>query len=164
VERPESNAFENVKDQIGSCGIWCGSCIVGNGALMELTERYQKLIAGYGLKNWGPEDFDFEEFSKGLASIGGIRACSGCLKGGGRDECEIRSCALERNLNDCTACDGRPACKHGEILEHMRSGARAAGLFVRDTGSDRSGLLARWAVELTSKWPSCVLFVKNDAD
>ena len=33
--------LENVKDQIGYCGIWCGSCIVGNGALRELTRKYE---------------------------------------------------------------------------------------------------------------------------
>jgi hypothetical protein len=42
--------FEGVKDQIGYCGIWYGSCIVGNGALGELTTRYGKMLAIYGLK------------------------------------------------------------------------------------------------------------------
>jgi hypothetical protein len=28
-----ANAYENVMDQIGYCGICCGSCAVGNGAL-----------------------------------------------------------------------------------------------------------------------------------
>jgi len=42
-------ALENVKGQIGACGIWCGSCAVGNGALQELSRRYGELLKGHGL-------------------------------------------------------------------------------------------------------------------
>ena len=37
-------AFDNIKGLIGYCGIWCGSCVVSNGALRELTQRYEKLL------------------------------------------------------------------------------------------------------------------------
>ncbi len=77
----ESKPFENVKNQIGFCGLWCGSCIVGNGALKELTRRYEHLIIGYGVDKWGAKDFDEKEFLKGLASIQSIPICQGCLKG-----------------------------------------------------------------------------------
>jgi len=45
----QSQSFANMKEQIGYCGLWCGSCIVGNGTLKELTKRYQKLIKGIGI-------------------------------------------------------------------------------------------------------------------
>jgi hypothetical protein len=61
-------AFENVREQIGFCGIWCGSCVVGNGTLRELTERCEEIIGAYGLEEWAPRDFDYKEFLKGLAS------------------------------------------------------------------------------------------------
>ena len=67
--------FENVKDQIGYCGIWCGSCVVGNGTLRELTKRYEEIIKSYGLEHWAPKDFDFKEFMKGLASIETMPLC-----------------------------------------------------------------------------------------
>ena len=51
----ETKAFENVKDQIGRCGIWCGSCIVGNGTLITLTKRFEHLIKGYGVDKWGSD-------------------------------------------------------------------------------------------------------------
>ena len=41
--------FENVKAQVGYCGIWCGSCVVGNGALSGLTRRYRELIDALGV-------------------------------------------------------------------------------------------------------------------
>lgn len=39
TEDQDMNAegYRSVERQIGYCGIWCGSCIVGNGALRELS-------------------------------------------------------------------------------------------------------------------------------
>jgi hypothetical protein len=45
---PEKKAFENVKSQIGFCGIWCGSCVVGNGTLRELTRKFEEMTRAYG--------------------------------------------------------------------------------------------------------------------
>ncbi len=153
-------AFGNVKSQIGFCGIWCGSCVVGNGTLRELTERYEEITNKYGLGKWCPKDFDYGEFSKGLASIQRMPLCPGCLKGGGRDDCEIRTCASNKGLQDCTECNNLSECKHGEILEKMRSGALEAGLLVKVNGADRQTLLREWTVVLKTKWPSCILFSK----
>ena len=50
--------LENTRDQIGFCGIWCGSCMVGNGALRELTRRYEAITKAYGLPDWAAKDFD----------------------------------------------------------------------------------------------------------
>lgn len=155
-----SSPFENVKDQIGSCGIWCGSCVAGNGVLRELTKRYEKIIKDYGLKGWAPGDFDFEEFSKGLASIKGMPLCPGCLKGGGRDDCDMRTCAADRNLVDCSECQ-ESACKHEELLQKMRTGARDAGLFVKTEDIDKVKPIERWTHELKSKWPCSILFTNE---
>jgi hypothetical protein len=154
-----SEAFENVKNQMGRCGIWCGSCAVGNGSLRELTRKYREMIGAYGLREWAPRDFDFEEFSKGLVAIEGIPACSGCLKGGGRDNCGIRACALSKRVEDCTDCEDLTACRHTEILEKMRSGARAAGMMVKAESEDGGEVMAKWAAGLRSRWPSCILFL-----
>jgi hypothetical protein len=153
-----SKQFENVKGQIGRCGIWCGSCVVGNGALAEFTRRCERLMETYGLRDWGPKDFDYDEFIRGLRSIQGIAPCSGCLKGGGRDECEIRSCVEGRELLDCGDCGDFKSCFHAAQLEKMRSGAVRAGLFVRDPGEERAEALRRWNAELPLHWPQSVLF------
>jgi len=71
----EAKAFENVKNQIGYCGLWCGSCVVGNGTLKELTKRYEHIIGGYGVNEWAAKDFDGKEFMKGLASIQALPIC-----------------------------------------------------------------------------------------
>ncbi|UCC73983.1 MAG: DUF3795 domain-containing protein [Gemmatimonadota bacterium] len=154
-------AFERVKDQIGFCGIWCGSCVVGNGTLRELTRRYEETTKAYGLQEWAPKDFDYAEFSKGLSAISDIPLCPGCLSGGGRDDCEIRACALSKNLDDCSQCPEPEKCEHAEILAKMRSGARAAGLFVKAGDEDREELLDRWSAALKRGWPCCVLFMNG---
>jgi len=152
-------AFEDVKDQIGFCGIWCGSCAVGNGTLRELTKKFEEIVKGYGLSEWGPKDFDFAEFNKGLTSIQAVPLCPGCLKGGGRTDCEIRACATAKKVADCGECDRPAACTNSELLEHMRTGANQVGIFVKTDNIDRRQLLSKWNAELENKWPSCTLFL-----
>jgi hypothetical protein len=153
-----SGHFESVRAQIGCCGIWCGSCVVGNGALAELTRRYERLLELHDLRNWGPKDFDHDQFAQGLRSIRSMAPRAGCLRGGGRDSCELRSCARARELADCTECGGRGQCPHAGLLGHMRSGAARAGLSVREPGSDRERSLRGWMEEIRSRWPQSVLF------
>jgi hypothetical protein len=153
-----TNAYENVRDQIGFCGIWCGSCVVGNGTLKTLTEKYKEMITAYRLLEWAPKDFDHTEFSHGLTSIQRNPVCPGCLKGGGRKECEIRRCASERGLTDCTLCDEFGECEHRNIIDKMRSGALAAGLFVKALGTDNQELIRDWSHRLERRWPCCILF------
>ena len=161
-ENQKNNAFQSVKEQIGYCGIWCGSCVVGNGTLREFTKKYKELVNAYSWKEWSPKDFNFDEFYKGLESIENMPLCQGCLKGGGRDNCEIRACAAGKGLKDCTLCQEFEQCKHSDILKHMRSGARDAGLFVISKGDDRKKVVEQWSAELKDKWPCCVLFLKDE--
>jgi hypothetical protein len=144
--------LENVMPQIGCCGIWCGSCVVGNGALMELARRYLEMVESHGLEHWGATGFDYAEFAKGLKSISELDICRGCLAGGGRDNCELRECVRERELDSCVCCGEFSNCSRHEHLEHMRSGARGAGLTVIDADTDAERLLTNAEAELSSKW------------
>ena len=152
--------FQNVKNQVGFCGIWCGSCVVGNGVLQELTQRYEDLVKSYGLKEWGPKDFDFRQFMKGLASIQAMPLCQGCLKGDGKPNCELRACASRKGIEGCTECD-QPAgcCSHLEALQKMREGAVRAGLMVKTEKGDRQDLIRKWTAELKGRWPHAILFM-----
>lgn len=156
-----TSAYENVREQIGFCGIWCGGCVVGNGTLRELTERYAALIKSFGLPEWGPEDVAWEELQRSLASIQSMPSCPGCLKGGGRDDCEMKSCAQDRSLVECNDCSGLPACPHSKILHHMRTGAVKAGIPVKTADVATNAFLGRWEAELKMKWPSCTLFTQD---
>lgn len=158
----KEEAFKNVQNQMGYCGIWCGSCVVGNGALREMTAKYREVIEKYGLKEWMEKDFDFGEFEKGLSSIQSVTLCPGCLRGGGRGSCEIKACALGKNIADCSECSNPEECSHTEILQHMRTEALRAGLFVKMENVDRKKLMEEWTSALRSKWPSCILFCNPD--
>jgi hypothetical protein len=129
-------ALDNVFDQVGYCGIWCGSCAVGTGALMRIAELYRDLAESHGLGHWGAADFDYAEFRRGLDAIAALKVCPGCLRGGGRDDCELRGCATARGLRGCVACPDRGACPHASTLDHMRSGAATAGLVVAERPED----------------------------
>ncbi len=153
-----SDAYANVKSQIGYCGIWCGSCVVGNGVLRKLTEEYEALIKNYGLKDWTPRGFISDEFMKGLTSIKNMESCNGCLKGGGRDNCEIKACALSKKLRDCSECREIKSCPNMKILDHMRIGAQRAGLLVKRRKGNRFVLLKKWSKELRNTWPCYILF------
>jgi len=153
--------FVNVKNQIGYCGLWCGSCIVGNGTLKELTKRYEEFIKGYGVDEWGAKDFDSNEFMKGLASIQALPICQGCLKGGGNDQCKIRPCASQRKIPDCNECNEPATCKNLEALQKVRTGALAVGMLLKTSKGGQQELIEKWTTELKSKWPSCIIFLRD---
>jgi len=158
-----TKAFENVKKQIGYCGIWCGSCTVGNGTLKELTQRYEALIRAYGLDHWGLNDLDFHRFVEGLEAIQRIPMCSGCLMGGGRKNCELRTCATKNALADCKQCHHLATCERIEVLQHMRSGALRAGLFITTEDNDGQQIIDKWTADLKESWPCYILF-RNDEE
>ncbi|HIJ16317.1 MAG TPA: DUF3795 domain-containing protein [Thermoplasmata archaeon] len=141
-------AFENVKDQIGYCGLWCGSCAVGNGTIGELAGRLEKLTKDYGIEEWGPEGIDYMGLHKSLASIHTLPPCPGCLKGGGRTNCEIRACATDKHLGECAECKDSETCKNLEILHHMCSGALGVGMMVKEKKGNRSEFLKKGKAEL----------------
>jgi hypothetical protein len=154
----ERRAFENVKNQIGFCGIWCGSCVVGNGTLKELMKRCEHIIGGYGVDQWGARDFDGKEFMKGLSSLQALPICQGCLKGGGNDACKIRLCASSRKISDCMECNELKTCRNLEALQKVRTGALRVGMLAKTDKGQRQ-LVEKWTAELRNKWPSCILFL-----
>jgi len=147
LAKERSPAFENVKGQLGYCGLWCGSCLVGNGTLNELAGKCGKAIADYGVNEWGPKGIDYNGVLKGLDVVSSMEPCQGCLKGGGRTDCEIRACALERNLTECVDCDMHEACKNSAIIRHMREGALRVGMMVKEKQGDRAKALEKWVAE-----------------
>ena len=140
----KSIAFENVKDQLAYCGLWCGSCSVGNGTVNEQSRKCAKTITDYGVNEWGPKEVDYEVLLKGLAVISKMEPCHGCLKGGGRTNCEIRACALEKGLAECIDCAEKDSCPNDRIVHIMRSGALKVGMKVKDKAGDRSKVLEDW--------------------
>jgi hypothetical protein len=158
----DAGSFQNVKNQIGFCGIWCGSCAAGNGALREVTKRYAEMIKTYGLPEWGPREVDFEGFTTALMSIQAMPRCQGCRKGDGKPNCEFRVCASGKKAESCTECGQSAVCENSEALQKMREGALNAGLKVQTKKSDQRELIEDWTAELKGMWPHLILFMSDD--
>ena len=139
-----------MEGQVGYCGLWCGSCLVGNGALNELAQKCGKAITDYGVNEWGPKEIVYDELLKGLAAIGSMEPCRGCLKGGGRTNCEIRACARGKGVADCVECGKQGSCENSRIIQHMRSGALDVGMKVKVTAGDRRRQIQAWNAELAN--------------
>jgi hypothetical protein len=156
-----SEGFENVKGQIGFCGIWCGSCLGGNGAVQELTRKYEQTIkrSQYALEKWCPKEFNFNEFVKGLACVEAMSLCPGCKKGGGNPTCEIRTCASKRNMINCSQCDELADCKRIDSMKQNYPRMKDDLRRIRDV--DQKELIPKWTSELKDKWPHCTLLCKS---
>jgi len=147
--RKQSPAYENVKNQLAYCGLWCGSCLVGNGTVNRLARDCRKAIKDYGVSEWGPTEVDYGVLLKGLATIGAMNPCPGCLKGGGRTDCEIRACAVSKRVVECVDCKESKGCTNVKIISYMRRGAKRVGMKVKDRAGDRSKVLREWQDEAT---------------
>ena len=157
----KTSAYNYVKDQVGCCGIWCGSCVIGNGTLKELTHRYRKVIRDYDLEHWAPKTFDFKEFLKGLKTIEANPLCVGCRKGGGWDACPMKGCVRQKAITDCAECSDQTACPHSAVLNRMRTGSARAGLFVKTRKGSHKKLVTQSTPKLKTRWPSRILFLKD---
>lgn len=149
------NAFENVREQIGFCGIWCGSCPAGNGAILELTRRYEEIVKKYNLEKWAPKEFDFKEFMKGLTCIQATSLCPGCRNGGGNPMCKIRICALEKGVFNCSQCNQLVSCSNFEQLERENPKIKENLQKIKNMGQKET--IEHWFNELKVKWPHCIL-------
>lgn len=161
--RPDRAAFDRVRDQIGYCGLWCGSCAVGNGCIGELGAGLRELLIAYDVSDFATVGTGWEPFLEALGSLKRAVACPGCREGGGRDTCDIKSCAVRHGLESCTECASFGGCEHSAILEHMRSGAARVGLSVLQQQESRIEALPEWTRAQAARWPCCVLLSKGNA-
>lgn len=155
----ETKPFDNVENQIGFCGIWCGSCPAGNGSIVELTRRYEETVKKNNMEKWAPKDFDFKEFMKGLASLQKVPLCQGCLKGGGNPFCVIRMCAKEKKISNCGQCELLMSCKNFEMLEKSHPKMKHDLLKIKEV--NQRELINKWKIELKDKFPHCLVLCNS---
>jgi len=151
----EDRPFERVKDQIGYCGIWCGSCAGGNGVPQELTKGYEEFVKRNQIDKWAPKDFDLKEFMKGLESIQRVKPCAGCREGGGAPECIIRACAEGKGYEYCYECGRLKDCDEFSSIEEGFPEIKKE--LQRLKGRGKETAIEDWTRELAGKWPSCIL-------
>ena len=145
--KAESPAFKNVKNQLAYCGLWCGSCLVGNGTANDLARDCRKALTDYGIDDWGPKGVDYPKLLEGLSVLSSMEPCVGCLRGGGKTDCQVRACAKEKGVIECAECTSRKTCKNVSFIEHMRKGGAGVGMRVKATKGDRSKVISDWMSE-----------------
>ena len=146
-EQSGPSAFNNVRNQIAYCGLWCGSCSVGNGTANDRAQACLKTIKDYGIDEGGPKGVDYNELLRGLTAISSMKPCVGCLKGGGKTNCEIRACAKAKHVAECAECGNEKTCIHADFIQHMRSGALRVGMKVKTTRGSSPKQLNAWRTE-----------------
>lgn len=108
-------AFDNVKGQMGPCGIACGLCDLGNGTVAEAAKKTKDYLRNYEVSQWAPlvpggSEIDFDQLFKSLDWVSASVGCFGCEKGGGPPDCAIRKCAGERGYGICSECPDLEGC------------------------------------------------------
>ena len=90
---------------ISYCGVCCSHCGMQL-HIPKMAEELKRFVEAYGYGEWIEhitQDFDFENFMKGLAWFSNS-SCSGCLQGGGMPNCEVKNCCIEKSLKNCYFC------------------------------------------------------------
>jgi hypothetical protein len=105
----------NVKNQVGPCGITCGTCFLGAGTMAKAMEEADNYINMSGIMEWAPMvpgggDIDWEATQKALGWMQKYAYCAGCEEGGGPPNCSIRTCAAEKGFELCNMCSELDAC------------------------------------------------------
>jgi hypothetical protein len=162
VGKALSSDFENVKNQIGFCGIYCGGCAAGNGAIAEQARRLLNTVEAYEHEKWVVRDFDFKEFMKGLNAIKNASTCPGCRKGGGPATCKVRICGMQKNLSNCGECKQLIPCRDFEHLEKSHPSMKKQ--LMDNAGKSQEQLIMQWRNELKAKWPHCLLFCESSSE
>lgn len=78
----------------------------------EMAGEFKRFVQAYKYGEWISyitQDFDFENFMKGLNWFVNS-SCLDCLKGGGMPTCEIRNCCKQKSNEKCYFCKDFPKC------------------------------------------------------
>ena len=110
-----SNTEIDIKNQVGPCGVPCGTCDLGNGSLANSSKKTFELINSLGIKDWSPmvpggAELDWAATEKTLDWMTKYAYCAGCEGGGGDPNCAIRICANEKGFELCSECNEIEEC------------------------------------------------------
>ena len=107
--------------QFGPCGILCGSCPLGSGAVAESAGLTRKHITDCQIPMWSPfvpggEVIDWAAVDRALDWMIVYSRCAGCRNGGGPPDCAIRICAREKGYELCSSCADLEGCTRFDWL------------------------------------------------
>ena len=106
------------------CGLCCRDCIPSNEEFFASVKRLRQTLAELQFSEYARLKSEKNPFFSGypvlpelLREIEALQCPAPCREGGGKPECETRSCAKERKHEGCWECAGRSQCV---LLEPLR--------------------------------------------
>ena len=107
---------------VAYCGLDCEKCVKFKGVYADKARELLEAIEESGLDEWQEhepreEEFNYNDFKKGLVWFEKHMRCVGCLAGGGNPDCVIKKCCKERGINNCSECLEFPCDKIQKFKE-----------------------------------------------
>jgi hypothetical protein len=103
------------------CGLYCGACDIYQKRIGQSGEELRKVLDAYRfdeITTQVPGLENYEAFHKVLNTLVIIFGqCSGCPKGGGPPQCDIRNCCSEKGYKTCAECSSGPCEKLKPLLD-----------------------------------------------
>ena len=112
-------------DMIAYCGLYCGTCPAHTQSIANMAKDLRKELrrskcdtAAPGLAKIPPFTAfkNYEQFDELLVTMTTMTCKKPCRAGGGSPDCQIRACALEKDLSGCWECGEFKACDKLETL------------------------------------------------
>lgn len=134
----------DVENQVGPCGITCGTCLLGNGSVASSVKTTLDYIKMFGIKEWAPlvpegGNLNWEETERTLNWMIKYAYCAGCEEGGGPPDCAIRLCAYEKGYDLCNTCSELDECSRFSWLGE--SGDKLKQFLKDNTGKSKKEIV-----------------------
>jgi len=131
------NRFEKEIEFIAYCGHYCRLCDYFTDKIREVAKQALEMVEQHTeFKTFAEitKAFSYEELVKGLKWMATqLGPCIGtCRGGGGWEECPIRKCCIEREVDFCYECGDFPC---DTIKKYPKAGARLREL--KELGAEK---------------------------
>ena len=134
----EIKAKENPESELVSyCGLYCPDCPLYLGKISDIARKLRRELrrveydrfAKYISKLPAGKQFEnFKECYDGLGAIMKFRCEKGCRQSGGTENCQIRECCQDQNLEGCWQCSQYEHCAKLDALNSLHQNAHRRNL------------------------------------
>jgi len=124
-------------EYVSYCGLYCPDCPLFSGKVSDLAKdlrkelrrvQYDKFAKYISKFPAGKELEKFQECYTVLGILMKYRCELGCRLGGGAENCQIRECNREQNLNGCWQCKKYKNCSKLNALNALHGNAHRKNL------------------------------------
>jgi Protein of unknown function (DUF3795) len=127
----------NEADFVSYCGLFCPDCPLFSGKVSDLAKdlrkelrrvEYDKFAKYISKFPSGKELKNFKECYSVLGTLMKFRCERGCRLGGGAENCQIKQCNIDQNIQGCWQCKKFKYCKKLDTLTSLHGNAHRKNL------------------------------------